>query len=223
MSTVLNKVSNSVVHQLRHTPLMKADLTDDIVAQIDLSGLDELDNITPEMQAVALDAATTIVNEAGMGAQLFNQINTRALAVARDRAADMVAQITDSTRDELRKIISDGISNSLTRDDIADLIQGTDPNVFSEDRAQLIAATEMRIANGEGALAGMQEVAAMGVDVKKEWLPDEDPCPVCQANADQGPIDLDAAFESGDDSTPAHPNCLCTLISFINQQDQQGE
>ncbi len=221
MSTVLNKVSNSVVHQMRHTPLMKADLPDDIVAQIDLSGLDELDNITPEMQAVALDAATTVATQAGKGTQLFNQLNTRAIAVARERAADMVTQITESTRNDLRIIISSGIDSQLTRDDIADLIQSTDPDVFSQDRAQLIAATEMRIANGEGALAGMQEVAALGVDVQKEWLPDAEPCEICQGNADQGPIPLDESFESGDDTTPAHPNCMCTLISFINQQGEQ--
>ncbi len=220
MSTVLNKVSNSVVHQLRHTALMKADLPTDIAAEIDLSGLDELDNIMPEMQAVALDAATTVAVQAGKGTQLFNQLNTRAIAAARARAGDMVTQITDSTRDDLRVIISSGLDSQLTKDDIADLIQSTDPAVFSEDRAQLIASTEMRIANGDGALAGMEEVAALGVDVKKEWLPDEDPCPECQANADQGPIDLDAEFESGDDTTPAHPRCECTLISFINQQGE---
>jgi hypothetical protein len=46
------------------------------------------------------------------------------------------------------------------------------------------------------------------VKVKKAWEPDAEACPICEANGDQGAIDLDDDFESGDDAPPAHPNCF---------------
>lgn len=214
---MLNKTSYNVAHQLRNTPLMKADLADSIVAQLDLSSLDELDAITPELQASALDSAMIIASDAGLSQQLFNQLNTRASAFAKARAAEMVTQITDSTMNDLRVIISSGLDSKLSRDQIADLIQSQDSDVFSPARADLIAATEIRIANGQGALNSMKEAQALGINIMKEWLPDDDPCPTCQANADQGPIPIDDDFDSGDDASPAHPHCECTIISRITK------
>ena len=46
---------------------------------------------------------------------------------------------------------------------------------------------------------------------QKRWIADDDACEVCQANADQGWIDADDTFDSGDDEPPAHPNCGCDL------------
>lgn len=207
---MLNKVAFSVAHQIRHTTLMKDAAGDTlaagILAQIDLSGLDELDNTAPELQQVALDAALTIADDAGERSTLFNQLNTRAIAFAKERAAELVTQVTESTRNDLQVIISSGMDSKLTKDDIADLI--ANDTGFSEERAQLIARTEISIANGKGALDSYKEIKALGYNIKKEWLPDNDPCPECQANADQGPIDVEDEFESGDDTTPAHPRCL---------------
>lgn len=199
---------------------MKADIHADLLAQIDLSTLEELDNITPETQAVAMDSAMIIAQDAGRGTQLFNQLNTRAIAFSKQRAAEMVADITEATRNDLRVIISSGMDSKLSKDQIADLIQSNSDGAFSEDRSQLIASTEIGIANGQGALSSMDELKALGVDIKKQWLPDSDPCPECQANADQGPIDVDQDFDSGDDASPAHPRCECTIISIINQQGE---
>jgi hypothetical protein len=36
-------------------------------------------------------------------------------------------------------------------------------------------------------------------------------CPVCVENADEGEIDMDGLFPSGDAEPPAHPNCTCTV------------
>ena len=38
------------------------------------------------------------------------------------------------------------------------------------------------------------------------------PCIVCIANLEDGEIDMDEDFESGDDAPPAHPNCMCSLM-----------
>lgn len=219
--TVLNKVAFSVAHQIRHTPLIKADLPASIVAQLDLSGLDELDTMEPDLRDVALDAALIIAEDAGERETLFNQLNTRAIAFAKKRSAEMVTQISDATRNDLQVIISSGLDSNLSKDDIADLITQQDSNVFSEDRADLIAGTEISIANGEGALDSYKEIKALGYNIKKQWLPDDDPCPECQANADQGAIDVEEEFDSGDDTTPAHPRCECTTISVYETEGEE--
>lgn len=76
---------------------------------------------------------------------------------------------------------------------------------FTSTRAELIAQTE---ANDAYSAARKDTAAALGLD-EKRWDPDGDACPECQANADQGWIDADEDFESGDDAPTAHPGCDC--------------
>jgi hypothetical protein len=52
------------------------------------------------------------------------------------------------------------------REEIIDEI--LDSNIFSEDRARLIADTEVAMANWQSALAGYKEAKAAGVKVKKD-------------------------------------------------------
>ena len=199
---------------------MKADLPTDIAASIDLSGLDDLEGISPDLRDAAIDAAVIVATDGGYESQLFNQLNTRANNFAKTRGSQLVSDITDSTRDDLRVIIGSGLDSGLTKDGIADLIQSQDPYLFSADRADLIASTEIANANGQGALESYKEIKALGVNIMKQWLPDDDPCPECQANADQGPIDVEDDFDSGDDSSPAHPNCFCTTISVYPKEGE---
>ena len=48
----------------------------------------------------------------------------------------------------------------------------------------------------------------------KRWIPDADPCEICEGNEEMGWVDDDAVFEGvfGDvDAPPAHPHCMCSL------------
>lgn len=144
-------------------------------------------------------------------------MNRQAVAYAQQRAAELVTDIEDSTRDELRGIIARGIDAGATRDDILEEIEGS--RLFSEDRAALIADTEIRMANGQGRLEGYRAARDAGVKLKKVWVTDGDPCPSCQENEDAGPIDLDESFPSGDDIDPAHPNCYCSTTTEIEEED----
>ena len=76
---------------------------------------------------------------------------------------------------------------------------------FSTTRAELIAQTE---ANDAYSDARHEIAVEAGLD-EKRWDPDGDACPECQANADQGWIDIDDSFDSGDDAPTAHPGCDC--------------
>ena len=89
---------------------------------------------------------------------------------------------------------------------------------FSETRAGMIAQTEANDAYN----AGRREIAdQLGLD-EKRWDPDGEACEVCQGNADQGWIDADEPFDSGDDAPTAHPNCDCS-IDFRKSSDSEDE
>ncbi len=95
--------------------------------------------------------------------------------------------------------------------------------IAAEDRAALIANTEVAGANSGGALVGMKEAQDAGVGMLKEWGVDSDPCPICEENADAGPIPLDEDFPSGDDAPQAHPGCLCVLVGVVTDEPAAEE
>lgn len=82
------------------------------------------------------------------------------------------------------------------------------------DRAETIAATEMRAAIE----SGEQTVATERGATHKIWMTvsDQAICEICEGNEAQGPIPINDAFESGDDAPPAHPNCRCTATYFTD-------
>jgi hypothetical protein len=211
------------------------DLTDDqraaeaqrIANQIDLTGLRSIAAISPILSGFFNDAGHIAVTdlapqaaeitggaEASIETGMFNQVNARAVSWADQHAADLVSQITDNTRAMLRQTIAQGMKTTDING-IADMIAGS--YAFSDTRALLIADTETAIANGQGALQGYKAAKDLGLKVQKEWLPDVAPCPICEDNADDGPIDLDDTFSSGDMTTPAHPACRCTSIATVEE------
>lgn len=134
--------------------------------------------------------------------------------------ADMA--ITDSLRDELRAAVSSAVDEGLSAADLADQIE--EISGFSADRAMMIARTEIIRANNEGHLAAFK---SSGVVSKKEWSTSEDgdTCEDCEGNSDDGEIDLDDEFSSGDDAAPAHPNCRCTITAVVDEdvEEEQSE
>jgi SPP1 gp7 family putative phage head morphogenesis protein len=129
--------------------------------------------------------------------------------------------ITDSTRDEIQGVIADYLSNQIELKNLTGAIQ--DAGAFSKARAELIARTEVSLANNQGKLTSYKAARDSGISLKKEWSPDADPCPICQDNADQGAIDVDDDFDSGDDSPPAHPSCECTIVGVVEHEDDDDE
>ncbi|MCE9567668.1 MAG: phage portal protein [Planctomycetes bacterium] len=235
IAPVLAATGEDVTRQVRSelSSLTKDALDDEIARQkgkriadaIDLSGLTVLTDVVPaELEAVLADSGGLALAQVGVtdSGELVNQVNERAVAYARDRAAEMVGKrwvdgelvdsadaawvITDATREQVRRVITRGLIENIGQDAIAEAI--AQAGAFSEDRAELIANTEVAHANSQGLLAGYRAARSIGVFVEKAWLADEDPCPDCVENAAAGPIDLDATFPSGDEVTPAHPNCL---------------
>lgn len=156
---------------------------------------------------------------------LVDQVYDRAVIWANDRAAslvgkgpDGVSEIEDSTRKMLRGTIAKGLADNVGTPNIAKLIR--DSYAFSEERAELIAFTEVTSANSEGALEGYRKAAEIGVKMGKSWLVLEDACVICDGNADAGIIELDEPFPSGDMAPGAHPNCRCVLVPEVLEAEK---
>lgn len=160
--------------------------------------------------AAARGAATAANATADQLERMLSQANADAIAWAERHAAELITEITDTTAREIRELITTGVQEGATNDELSDALR--DHYAFSKTRSDLIARTETSFAENRGTLDGWK---ASGVVAGKEVLPDVDPCPVCQANADQGVIALDANFLSGDPGPPFHPNCECSILAAV--------
>lgn len=218
---ILDRAKYNVVRDL-HLHLVRvaksdSDDSDMVSLKLDLSALAELSTeIGPVLQDIAANAGELALGSFATNDEgIVNQVYQRAVDFASDRAAELVTQLEDGTRERLRKIIADGLADNIGRQGIVDDIIADESGLFSEDRAQLIADYEVGNANGEGSLMGLQAAEKAGVVLKKEWYPDAEACPICTANAEQGPIPVDEEFESGDMAPLAHPNCECSLLGVV--------
>lgn len=195
----------------------------DWIDNLDLTGLKTVVASTQdELNAVAQDAATAGLVSVGVRAaesELVNAINAGASNWAKDRSATLVTQVSESTRQMLRDTVSSGLKAGLTEAEIADNIEALNANVFSEERAELIARYEVGTANSGGALESFKAAKELGIPVKKAWLADDQACEVCQENQEAGAIELDETFPSGDDAPLAHPNCECSLIPITGDEE----
>jgi hypothetical protein len=155
----------------------REDLVDRIVACLDLSELGDLaagdfaGDIENAARTAAEGALRVVASAAGRDAEsdLVDQVNETAVMAAREQAADLVSQVTDSTRDMLRGLIADGLEQNIGLDAIADSIK--DAAAFSDERARLIAWTEVADANSRAALEGYRGARdAYSLRIRKGWI-----------------------------------------------------
>jgi hypothetical protein len=179
--------------------LVYDDLRDAIVAESTTAGRHEIARL-----------AATNPSELS-SAELFGTFDPKAAEWATQHAGELIAsdgnggELADATRDMIRQLIATTLKDNGSRKDIIAALR--DAYAFSEQRAELIAQTEIRNAQGGGGLIGAQ---VMGMQ-EKRWLlsNDEGICPLCEANADQQWIPIGQAFASGAEHPLQHPNCRC--------------
>lgn len=176
-----------------------------------------------DMADVFMSSGSTMLGRLGVGKEsdLVDQVFERAVTWADKNAAALVTGVTESTRDDIRDAIASGLEDNIGYDEIIERIQ--EAGIFDEDRAELIARTEIADANQQGALEGMRQAQSTGLVVKKSWYPDEDACPICLDNADAGEIDIDDDFPSGDDAPTAHPNCECSILEHSYESEEEAK
>lgn len=181
------------------------------------------------LTAMATDGATTGLERLGLDASLFSDtVNADVADFAAMRAAELVGMrvlpdgtlvpslnpdtaITEATRDLVRDTVTQAFTDGWSRDTLAERLQ--DAYAFSDQRADLIARTEISNAQIQGSLTGWR---ASGVVTQKQWIlgSEHDRDDICDENAAAGAIPLDADFPSGDDAPPGHPNCSCDCLGL---------
>lgn len=157
----------------------------------------------------------------------INAANDTAIAYAEKRAAELVGMkydangdlvanpnakwaISDTTRDDLRRIVKNAFEQETRMPDLVDEIKNA--GSFSDSRADMIARTEVSTAQSKGNFSIWKE---SGLVETKSWLLSADHTEEdeCDDNADAGPIPIDELFPSGDECPPSHPNDFCILLA----------
>jgi SPP1 gp7 family putative phage head morphogenesis protein len=181
-----------------------------------------IDGVADDLNDVYASGLSEGLRLTGMGVDL-DRVNTRAVDWARTSAASLVTQIEENTRDMLRSTVATGIEKGWSAKRLAEEIAQSP--AFGDDRAMLIARTEIIRANNQGNAAGYKDAKASGVNVMKEWMTagDDLVSEGCQDNEDEGPIDLEDDFPSGDSEPPAHPNCRCALVPHLPDESSDEE
>jgi hypothetical protein len=165
--------------------------------------------------ALMAGAAAT---EASLGLETsFNLSNPLAVRYLDKYAADLVSNIDETTRDTLNRLITGGVQEGLSYQKIAATLRDqfdnwSEPQAFIQDRAEMVAVTEIGNAYEAGSRAVVQDLQDTGLEYEKSWLAEGDACPICEANAEQDWISADDGFDSGDDTPTAHPACRCTTL-----------
>ena len=199
------------------------------VDTVDVDFSDSEDEVAEALAEAASDGGGAGLNElfdkfgepasGSIRTAVFDAAQERAHAWAAQHAAELVSQVSDTTRTMLRGVIANGLSDGLTTPEIADEIESA--AVFSDERAATIAQTEVTNANSAGALEGYRAAQDNGLKVKKAWLNGSNPCPVCEENAAAGFIALEEEFPSGDVAPAAHPHCQCALTAKAVEDDEE--
>lgn len=180
-----------------------------------------------------IKAATDAMKAVGVVADdtMLDQLDERGRDYAKQQSASLVGKrvldsgevidnpniaysITDTTRDNLRGIITRGLEEGMSVDQLADAIE--ESTAFSEQRAETIARTELADSHTQGNLAGWEEstvVAGKESILGSEHGPDD--VDECDDNANAGVIALDDVFPSGHTGPPYHPNCICALSPVL--------
>lgn len=127
-----------------------------------------------------------------------------------DDAATMAAELDKTTHDRLTEVIATVFKDEGDFDDLLTAIDMVFEDAI-DMRAEMVAVTEISNAWNSGAVDAAQEAIDGGSEIEKAWITEDDPCPECEANADEDFIPFEEQFSTGDDQPPAHPNCQCSL------------
>jgi hypothetical protein len=147
--------------------------------------------------------------------QAFDVTDPAAVAWVQAHAAELIDGITDTTREDIKRLIESAFEDQFDVYDLADQIA----EVIGDDaRAEEIARTETMTASNVGQQDAWDQAVDDGLltgDEVQEWIvtPDDRLCPICEGleGVQAGLGEMFAADGEQYDGPPAHPNCRCTV------------
>jgi hypothetical protein len=147
----------------------------------------------------------------------WNLKNPRAVAYAKQHAAEQVTKINDATRSYLNSMISQAVDEGWSYDRLSDSI-GERFTEFAtggdNPRSRRVAVYELGSAYEQGNFQAAGELKDAGLKMQKKALTagDDRVRPSHVDNAAAGWIGLDDPFPSGDMTFPSDPGCRCATM-----------
>lgn len=181
---------------------------------------DFLTPIEEAAEAAIAAAARHRVAEFGVDYS-FDLANPRAVAAIRDRAAAAVKEIDATTREEIARIVTQGMEEGYNYQKVARQIVAKyeefgvgKPQAHIRNRAELIAVNEAAEAYETGNRLVIDEMTAVGLEMEMHWstVGDEKVSDGCRQNEAAGWIPVDQTFPSGHQHAPRFPGCRCAIL-----------
>lgn len=147
----------------------------------------------------------------------FDLKNPRAVAYFEARGLELLKELNEKTKVDIAKILQQGLENGASPQALAraikqQFVEYAIKERGKQSRAEKVAVTEVGRAYQAGNYGAILEASGTGLDFEKSWLAVKNPCPICQANADQGWIAFGAQHSNASQYPPAHPTCRCTEL-----------
>ena len=175
-------------------------------------------DLTKTISTVSLAAAvlggSDMISKFGAGFGLFFGLSDeRATAYAAARAAEMVTKINQTTRDQLRSLMTTAVKKGWSWQRAKSAIKEKFKN-FSTKRAKRIAIFETGNAYEAGQDMAIEKLTNAGLKMEQRWLTANDGRVRSEhrKNARQGFIPVGQKFQSGHGRPPTDPGCRCTRV-----------
>lgn len=153
--------------------------------------------------------------------EITNLAHPGAVEYATSRSAALVSKIDETTRVQLRDLITKAQQEGWSTAKLADQVEAM--GGFGPVRADMIARTELAAASIRGNLASW--IAArdrLGIMLKKRVILgiNEQHCQACADAVREGAIPLEESWNVGY-APPFHPRCGCDLVP-VTESDEEG-
>jgi HK97 family phage portal protein len=174
--------------------------------------------LLPIIKRVVEDKTLEELDFLGVGGSLSLQSDTLINYIERD-SMEFVSSVNTTTRNKLKKTLSDGVKLGEDADQLAKRIRDIYKEA-TENRAKMIARTEVMRANN---FATQEAYRQSGIVVGKEWLTaiDERTCPYCN-ELDGKILSLKDNYFSSSfgkiSEPPLHPRCRCTTMPVFDKE-----
>lgn len=162
------------------------------------------------LTAAITDALTELIATGGQAGELTYGINVgmstlheEVLKTAREHVAQLVSQVTNTTRDLIRESVKQSIDRGET---IAQATERLRKVINNPVRAEMIARTE----SVNAYQLGLRKFAQMTGAVSKTAETLQGACVVC-APIDGETVMIDELFSNGKDLPAFHPRCRCSV------------
>jgi SPP1 gp7 family putative phage head morphogenesis protein len=169
---------------------------------------DELSQVILEVYLTGVDGGIDLLPPSLRVLADFDLINTNALEFARGYHYNKIRGITDTTRKQTQKAISDWIVSGAPLDALETALGG----IYGTSRAERIAATE---ATRVFSMGNQQAFESTGLIDEVQWMTARDDlvCPICGEldGTTLGVGDIDAF-------PPAHISCRCWVQPILSEE-----